>query len=231
MMLKHKSTFLKKNIIVKGHQEHLIYTKNVLEYITDEMVKDNVESLLKYNYEIINSCNVHDEVKIISKKYEKTNLIIYGDTYLTCLIYNIIKRHHSSVKQVVLKDEKFYEVTNNKKETNISKNSVILILSFNNFYTIKEKLKCVNIRSNKIIRFWDIINDDSKTSYFKNLSLNLQYCISKSQYEDESYFIVPPNKVFAFKNIFDNNKIRSKNTIEYDFLFCMYLNDNCYKYF
>ena len=51
MMLKHKSPFLKKNIIIKGQEEHLIYTNNVLEIISNNTIKKNVEKLFKSNYE------------------------------------------------------------------------------------------------------------------------------------------------------------------------------------
>ena len=147
------------------------------------------------------------------------------------MIYNIIKRRHKKVKQVILKDRKLYDINNNEEETSIYKNSVILILSFNNFYAIKEKLKCINISSEKIIKIWDIINDEKKISYFKNLSLNLEYCITKSKYEKESYFIVSSKMAFAFQNIFESINTKAKKVIKYDFLFCMYFNDKYYKFY
>lgn len=230
MMLNHKSPFLKKNIMIKGHSEHLIYTNNVLETIIDENIKINIEKLLIGNHRKIIKCKVQQEVEIVIKKYEKMNLMIYGDTFLTRMVYNIIRRKHNYVKQVILKDEKLYEIANNKKINNINENSVILILSFNNYYPIKKKLQCMNISNEKIIKFWDIINDENKISYFKNLSLNLEYCITKSKYENESYFIVPPKNKFAFENIFEYHNITPKEISNSDFLFCMCLKNKYYKY-
>ena len=178
------SPFLKKNILIKGNKEYLIYTENAVNVVRQMGGTYRQIASLLTNKNVKTSMCINALTDCISRwlancGYKK--IYIYGDSFagrILSFVTNSRTIYFDQLENKLKFVKTSVDTSNTLYDLQVENIECVIIASFKNHLEIHEKLLKL-LPETEITNIQGVLKSvPNFVNYFENLSLNIKYCLA-----------------------------------------------------